>query len=86
MEPTIRQVDAVLDMVDEDESPADDLAALIDQHGEWSRSEDLDQKYAVIESSGAIWYVHEDPNGCADCRRCATWDEALALMPAQVQS
>jgi hypothetical protein len=82
---TMTQVDAVLDSIGEDESPAQALANLIDETGgEWMRSENLDDKYAVVESSGAVWYVHEDRNGVADSRRCATWDEAYAMLPRGV--
>lgn len=77
-------VDAALDAAREgDEAGA--LAGVV-ADDDWMRSEDLDDKYAVIESSGAVWYVHEDGNGNADCRRCATWDEAMALVPAEVAS
>lgn len=75
-------VDAVLDTVDEDDSPATALADLLDKRGEWDWSDDSDHdpsdRTAVVESSGAWWAVYRGTEA-DEAHRCASEDEARAV-------
>jgi len=73
------KVDAVLDMVGDDESPATALADMLDVDGQWDWSDDGEhdpsERTAVVESSGAWWAVYRGSSD-DDARRCATEGEA----------
>ncbi len=66
----VATVDAVLDSVAEDESPATALADLLDRHGEWDWSDgsetDPHDRFGVVESSGAWWLLYRgtEPDEC----------------------
>lgn len=73
------EIDAALDTVAEDDSPATALANLLDRRGEWDWSDDGEhdpsERVAVIESTGAWWVVYRgaEPD---EARRYATESEA----------
>ena len=73
-------VDAVLDQVDGDESPATALADLVDEHDDWDRPGA--DRWAVVESSGAWWVVRRGAKRDV-CLRCSSQEEALALIDAR---
>lgn len=80
-------VDAILDEVDDEESPAHALADLLDDRGEWDWSDGAEHepsdRMAVLESSGAYWLVYRGTEGdTAD--RYASADEAMVQMRATV--
>lgn len=76
-------VDEILDRVADDESPASELADLLDDAGAWDWSDGAEHepsdRAAVIESSGAYWCVYRgtEPDRAS---RHATSAEARVAM------
>jgi hypothetical protein len=72
-------IDAILDTVDEDDSPAKALADYLDKRGAWDWSDGAEHepsdRVAVVESSGAWWAVYRGTEG-DEAVRCATEAEA----------
>ena len=75
---TTRMVDAALDTVGEDDSPAEALVSLVDDNGDWDYAdEDSDYpRVAILESSGAFWAVGDLGRGDRRARRCKSALEA----------
>lgn len=77
------EVDAAIDSLDDDTDPATALADLLDHYGEWDWTDgsehDPSDRAAVLESSGAWWYVYRgtEPDRAV---RCASSEEASALL------
>ena len=79
---TCAQIDAALDTVGDEDSPAGALADLLDRRGEWDWSDGAEQdpsdRVAIVESSGAWWAVYRGTEG-DEASRCATREEADAI-------
>jgi hypothetical protein len=79
----VAQVDAVLDSVSDDESPAGALADLLDEKGDWDWSDDSEHdpsdRLAVLESSGAYWLVYRGAE-CDAATRFASYGEAQSAL------
>ncbi len=77
------QVDAVLDMVADDASPATALGDLLDESGDWDWSSGAEHgpedRLAVVESTGAYWLVYRGIES-DEATRFATADEAHAAL------
>jgi hypothetical protein len=82
------QVDAILDTVSDDESPAEALADLLDEKGAWDWSDgsehDPSDRLAVLESSGAYWLVYRGTEA-DEATRFATDSEAQAALKEQAE-
>lgn len=84
----ITQVDAVLDTVGDDESPAQALGDLLDEGGDWDWSDGSEHcpedRLAVVESTGAYWLVYRGVES-DEATRFATADEAHAALKAHAE-
>ena len=79
----IKNIDAILDTVDDDESPAEALCDALDESGAWDWTDnaehDPSDRLAVLESSGACWLVYRGA-GADKASRYASRAEAKAAL------
>jgi hypothetical protein len=77
------EVDAILDTVSDDDTPAHALADLLDDKGDWDWSDDSEHdpcdRAALVESSGAYWCVYRGTEGDT-AERFADENEARAAL------
>ena len=70
-------VDAAIDA--DDETVATALADLLDANGAWDWTDDAEDRFSVVESSGAWWLVYRGTES-DEALRFASRDEAMTAL------